>query len=82
MEEPSAIFEIVHATLQEDRSGHLSVKEMCAIAGVSRSGYYAWVAAAPKREAQEEQDRKDFDLILVLQVTGTNVVYLASTEST
>ena len=64
MEEPSAIFEIVHSILENDQDGHLSVKEMCAIAGVSRSGYYAWVAAAPKRETQEEQDRKDFDLIL------------------
>ena len=57
MEEPSAIFEIVHSILENDQDGHLSVKEMCAIAGVSRSGYYAWVAAAPKRETQEEQDR-------------------------
>ena len=43
---------------------HLSVSEMCSTAGVSRSGYYAWVKAAPVREAQEEQDRKDFDIIL------------------
>ena len=49
MEEPSAIFEIVHSILENDQDGHLSVKEMCAIAGVSRSGYYAWVAAAPEK---------------------------------
>ncbi len=64
MNEPSAIFEIIHSILQEPSDGRLSVLEMCRIAGVSRSGYYAWVKAAPIREAQEEQDRKDFDLIL------------------
>ena len=64
MDEPSAIYEIIDSILQEPSGERLSVVEMCQIAGVSRSGYYAWVKAAPKREAQEEQDRKDFDLIL------------------
>ena len=64
MDEPSAIYEIIHSIIQEPSEERLSVLEMCQIAGVSRSGYYAWVKAAPKREAQEEQDRKDFDLIL------------------
>ena len=43
----------------------LNVKELCAIAGVSRSGYYEWVKAEPTRQAQEESDRADFDKILV-----------------
>lgn len=64
MSEPSAVYEIIHSILQEEKEEHLSVLEMCQIAGVSRSGYYAWIKAAPKREAQEEKDRKDFDLIL------------------
>ena len=64
MNEPSAIFEIISSVMQDSPDGHLSVLEMCQIAGVSRSGYYAWLKAAPIREAQEEQDRKDFDLIL------------------
>lgn len=64
MNESSAIFEIIHSILQEPSDEHLSVLEMCQIAGVSRSGYYAWVKAASIREAQEKQDRKDFDLIL------------------
>ncbi len=64
MNEPSAIFEIIHTLIEDENQGHLSVKEMCSIAGVSRSGYYAWVKAAPIREAQEERDRRDFDLIL------------------
>ena len=34
-------------------------------AGVSRSGYYRWLAAAPFRAEQEEQDRRDFELILI-----------------
>ena len=63
MNEPSAIFEIIHFLVSRPE-GCLSVSEMCSIAGVSRSGYYAWVKAAPIRQAQEEQDRKDFDIIL------------------
>ena len=63
MNEPSAIFEIIHS-LAGSPDSHLSVSEMCSIAGVSRSGYYAWVTAAPLREAQEEQDRRDFEAIL------------------
>ena len=63
MNEPSAIFEIIHSLVSQPE-GRLSVSEMCSIAGVSRSGYYAWVKAAPVREAQEEQDRRDFDIIL------------------
>ncbi len=38
---------------------------MCEIVGVFRSGYYAWVKAESVRAAREEQDRKDFDLILM-----------------
>lgn len=62
MNEPSAIFEIIHS-LAGSPDSHLSVSEMCSIAGVSRSGYYAWVTAAPVREAQEEQDRRYFETI-------------------
>ena len=64
MNDSSCIFEIIHNTVQQSDNS-LSVKELCAIAGVSRSGYYAWVKAAPVREQQEFQDRKDFDLILI-----------------
>lgn len=63
MNDSSCVFEIIYNTLQIS-SNSLSVSYLCSIAGVSRSGYYAWVKAAPVREAQEEQDRKDFDLIL------------------
>jgi transposase InsO family protein len=36
---------------------------MCEIAGVSRSGYYAWLGAAPKRQDRELKDAFDFRLI-------------------
>ena len=62
MNEASCVFQVIEETLQADRT--LSVTAMCEIAGVSRSGYYAWLNAAPARAAQEEQDRKDFDQIL------------------
>lgn len=63
MKDTSAVFEVIHqAVLRSDN--RLSVTRLCAAAGVSRSGYYAWVAAAPRREARDEQDRKDFELIL------------------
>lgn len=42
----------------------LNISYMCEIAGVSRSGFYAWLAAAPAREAREEQDLADFKLII------------------
>lgn len=64
MNDSSCIFEIIHTAVSKGTT-KLSVSRMCEIAGVSRSGYYAWVKAAPIRKAQEEQDRKDFELILL-----------------
>lgn len=63
MNESSSIYEIIYSTVTNTKSD-LSISHLCEMAGVSRSGYYAWVKAAPVRDAQEEQDRKDFDLIL------------------
>lgn len=37
--------------------------ELCKLAGVSRSGYYRWIAAANKRVIREAADYKDFLLI-------------------
>lgn len=63
MHDTSCIFEIIEQTVHASADS-ISVKELCEIAGVSRSGYYAWLKAAPFREQQEEQDRSDFELIL------------------
>ena len=45
-------------------NNQLSIAELCRIACVSRSGFYRWQTAKPKREEREENDRADFDLIL------------------
>lgn len=42
----------------------LNISWMCQIAGVTRSGYYAWLDAAPARQSREEADQKDFENIL------------------
>ena len=63
MNDSSCIFEIIFTTIQMS-DNTLSASSLCAMAGVSRSGYYAWVNAAPIREQRELQDRQDFDLIL------------------
>lgn len=63
MNESSCAYEIIQETLQA-AGNSLSVSSLCSMAGVSRSGYYAWLKAAPVREAQEQRDRGDFDLVL------------------
>ena len=63
MESTSIKFELIFKTLQEP-DNHLSVSDLCNIAGVSRSGYYNWLAAAPVRKAREVQDQMDFELIV------------------
>lgn len=56
-------YEIIHAAVQRDNN-LLSIAKLCEIAGVSRSGYYAWENAAPARAEREEADKRDFDQIL------------------
>lgn len=63
MGSPSCKFEIIHDTLAANEN-QLSVSELCQIAGVSRSGYYNWLAGAEKRAKKEVQDQEDFQLIL------------------
>ena len=41
----------------------LTIKDMCEISGVSRSGYYRWLSTEADREGRENQDRRDFILI-------------------
>ena len=57
----------IFAKIQLERSkdtNTMSVKELCELAGVTRSGYYNWLRHADAREKREQQDRADFELIL------------------
>lgn len=56
-------YEIIHSATQKD-DNLLSISKMCGIAGVSRSGYYAWENTSDLREQREDADKKDFDAIL------------------
>lgn len=63
MDKPSAKYEIIHSIVSQE--GNLqNVKELCQIAGVSRSGYYNWLASEDKRLEKEARDKHDFELIL------------------
>jgi len=63
MENPSAKFEVIHEIMSQDNNLQ-NVKALCRIAGVSRSGYYNWLASENKRIAKEQADKQDFELIL------------------
>lgn len=60
---PKVKFEMIQAVTAHDNN-LLNITELCKIAGVSRSGYYRWLKAAPVREQREEQDKADFGLIV------------------
>ncbi len=53
---------IREALMQSDNM--LNVTKLCELAGVSRTGFYGWCSAEGNRQAREEQDQKDFALIL------------------
>ena len=46
---PSVKFELISQMIAQENN-QMTVTELCAIAHVSRSGYYRWVDAAPLRE--------------------------------
>jgi transposase InsO family protein len=60
---PKAKFAIIREVTRRD-DNLLNIKWLCEIAGVSRWGYYKWLAAESKRGEIEERDRADFALIL------------------
>jgi len=60
---PSGKFSII-AEMMKKPDNRLNVKDLCAIAGVSRSGYYEWLKAEPQRNCREAKDRADFKQIL------------------
>ncbi|WP_289183404.1 IS3 family transposase [uncultured Dubosiella sp.] len=55
-------YQLIHETLMQ-KDNVLNVSALCRIAGVSRSGYYAWINTTSLRQKREEQDKADFALI-------------------
>lgn len=56
-------YEIIQSAISK-QNNVLSISRLCELAGVSRSGYYAWEKAKPTRDIREANDRQDFDKIL------------------
>ena len=57
--QPDVKFRIIRKMISRDNN-LLNISWLCAIAGVSRSGYYRWLAAEDSRKARQEQDKEDF----------------------
>jgi len=60
---PGTKFAIIREMTSRDNN-LLNISWLCEIAGVSRAGYYKWLGAEAKRQAREEQDEKDFTIVL------------------
>ena len=56
-------YQIIQETVRQN-GNLLNIKWLCSVAGVSRSGYYHYLAAEDVRQQCEEQDRRDFHLIV------------------
>ena len=53
---PAAVkFALIYEAIQRDDNA-LSISYLCEIACVSRSGFYAWLDAAPARKTREDHD--------------------------
>jgi len=59
----SAKYGIIREMTQRDNN-LLNIAWLCAAAGVSRSGYYHYLETEDLRQHREEQDQKDFLIIL------------------
>ncbi|WP_201004071.1 IS3 family transposase [Paenibacillus glycanilyticus] len=59
---PSETFELIESTIRKHQLEGLNAY-LCAAAGVSRSGYYAWLKAEPIRQKRENADEADYQLI-------------------
>jgi len=76
----SAKFKTINDSIKKDENV-MSVKNLCEIAGVSRSGYYSWVGRADSREAKKRRDDKDYAIILKVYqyrgyAKGVNGIYM------
>lgn len=56
-------YQVIKEMIERDNN-MLNIRWLCEIAGVSRSGYYSWINRKNTINLKEEQDRKDFELIL------------------
>lgn len=56
-------YQVIKEMIERDNN-MLNISWLCEIAGVSRSGYYSWINRKNTINLKEEQDRKDFELIL------------------
>ena len=63
MNDSSSKYQIIYGIMSA-KDNVLNVKELCRVAGVSRSGYYAWLKAESKCRGRNNQGQKDFALIL------------------
>jgi len=59
----SAKYSIIHEMTQTDNN-LLNIAWLCEAAGVSRSGYYSYLKAGEPRRRREEQDKRDFLLVV------------------
>ena len=55
-------YQLIYEAIRSDQN-ELTISYMCKFAGVSRSGFYAWIDAIDARKRREEADRVDYELI-------------------
>lgn len=63
MDKATAKYKIIDEVLSAE-DNVLNTCLLCSIAGVSRQGYYYWLKTRDVRQKREEQDLKDFELVL------------------
>ena len=64
IEAPAEVkYSLIQSAIQAD-GNLLNISWMCQIAGVSRSGFYAWRGNTAVRQQQEQNDDEDFRLVL------------------